>query len=59
MEIVPFKNKFLAILYLLRICLDFPLYILLSALSIADWLLQWTQIASNSFGQHETSSKKF
>ena len=58
MEIIPFASNYLTVLCLRWMCRDIPLYMLLCALPIVDWLLQCIHIASIGFGQHGMSFRK-
>ena len=56
---IPFENSYFLVLCLRRICLDLPLYILLCALPIADWLSQCMQVAGTGFDHLEISFTKW
>ena len=58
MEIIPFASNCLTVLCMWQMCRDLPLYMLVCALPIADWLSQCIHIVGTSFGQHEMSSRK-
>lgn len=59
MKIISCEINCFNVLCLWRICRDLPLYILLCALPIVDWLSQCIYIASISFDHIGISSKKW
>src|SRR3954464_9056175 len=57
--IIPVESSCLMVLCLRRICLDLPLYMVLCALPIADWLSQCIRIAGTGFDHSGISFKRW